>query len=58
MLLVQKFLHTLLLMVCECSTAELIHEEKDCFVPVPLVLLSQNPNPKLQHCCSTDTTGL
>lgn len=58
MLLVKKFLHTFFLMLCECSTADLIHEKQDCFVPVPQVLLSQNLHPKLQHCCCTDTAGL
>lgn len=58
MLLVQELLHTFLLVVCECSKTDLIHEEQDCFVPVPQVLLSKNPHPELQHCCSSDTTGL
>lgn len=58
MLLIQKFLHTFLLVVCECSTADLIHEEENCFVPIPQALLSQNPHPKLQHRCCTDMAGL
>lgn len=58
MLLVQYFLHTLLLVVYERGTADLIHEEQDSFVTVPQVLLGQNPHPELEHCCSTDTTGL
>lgn len=58
MLMVEKFLHTFFLTVFECSTADLVHEEQNSFVPVPQVLLNQYPHPKLQHCCSTNTTRL
>lgn len=58
MLLVQEFLHAFLLVVSESSTADLIHEEQDCFVSVPQVLLSQNSHPKLQNCSSSDTVWL
>lgn len=54
MLLVQEFLDTFLLVVSEGSAADLIHEEQDCFVSVPQVLLSQNSHPKLQNCCSSN----
>lgn len=56
MFMVEKSLHTFFLVVFECSTAELIHEEEDCFVPVPKVLLNQNPDPKLQDSCHTNST--
>lgn len=39
MFMVENFLHTFFLVVFECGTAELIHDEEDCFVPVPQVLL-------------------
>lgn len=55
--MVEKSLHTFFLVVFECSTAELIHEEQDCFVPEPEVLLNQNPDPKLQDSCHANSTG-
>lgn len=58
MFMVEKFLHTFFLVVFECSTAELIHEEEDRFVPVPEVLLNENPDPKLQDSCHTNLTGM
>ena len=57
MFMVEKFLHTFFLVVFECRTAKLIHEKENCFVPVPKVLLNQNPDPKLQDSCNTNSTG-
>lgn len=57
MFVVEKSLHAFFLAVFECSAAELIHEEQDCFVPEPEVLLDQNPDPKLQDSCHTNSTG-
>lgn len=56
--MVEELLHTFFLAVLERSAAELIHEEQDRFVPVPKVLLNQNPDPKLQDSSHTNSTGM
>lgn len=56
--MVEKFLHAFFLAVFECSVANLVHEEEDSLIPVPLVLLHQYPHPELQHGCGANAARL